>query len=697
MQQPTIRLMIINDSSSEAERLISMLQNAGRAVRATHVESEGVLSKLLEEKVWDLMIATEESEHLPPADAQRLIRRQNKDIPMIILTDREGSHPSVEGMKIGARDVVRLDEDQHLLHVIDRELANRGERETRRTAERRLHDIAKRNQQLLDSSRDAIAFIQDGMFLYTNESFAELLNYEDRDDLECLPIIDIVNESQHNELKKFVKDFTLKASDTETKSLDLELIKQDGSVSSIDFQIHKATYDDEACIQFLHQARGRDAVELEAQIEKIKTQDSPTGLYNKTYLLDTLGSLIDKAVNKEFNSALFHIGIDNFQETVANKVGVAAIDKSLSKIAKFTDANVKKGDSLCRYGDDSFILIVPKINAVRALERAIELGKILRNHVVEVDGKTLHFNFHIGVSIINETSSNVDTPIEQSIQALDHARIESEKDVDTIAAVFEQAEEDGGKEDVAQHVQKALDTGQFKLLFQPILSLRGAEKEHYEVLLRMINDKGEEVSPTNFLDEAARIGATTKIDRWVILEATKMLANHRKSEHDTVLIINLSKDSMLDEDLASWLSVVFKTAQLPADTIIFQLNEVDIHDHLTSAQAFTKGINKVGCGISVNHFGCVLNPFKTLSEISSDYVKIDGSFTQDLAADNEEGITAINELVSELHQKDKVTIVPLVESASLLSKLWQSGVHYIQGYYLQAPTDSMNYDFDMES
>jgi len=401
--------------------------------------------------------------------------------------------------------------------------------------------------------------------------------------------------------------------------------------TSIDFQIHKATYDDEACIQFLHQARGRDAVELEAQIEKIKTQDSPTGLYNKTYLLDTLGSLIDKAVNKEFNSALFHIGIDNFQETVANKVGVAAIDKS------------------------------------------------------------------IGVSIINETSSNVDTPIEQSIQALDHARIESEKDVDTIAAVFEQAEEDGGKEDVAQHVQKALDTGQFKLLFQPILSLRGAEKEHYEVLLRMINDKGEEVSPTNFLDEAARIGATTKIDRWVILEATKMLANHRKSEHDTVLIINLSKDSMLDEDLASWLSVVFKTAQLPADTIIFQLNEVDIHDHLTSAQAFTKGINKVGCGISVNHFGCVLNPFKTLSEISSDYVKIDGSFTQDLAADNEEGITAINELVSELHQKDKVTIVPLVESASLLSKLWQSGVHYIQGYYLQAPTDSMNYDFDMES
>lgn len=673
-----------------------MLQNAGRAVRATHVESEEALSKLLEEKVWDMMIATEEAQGLSPVDAQRLIRRQNKDIPLILLSDREGSHPCVEGIKMGARDVVRLDEDQHLLLVIDRELSNRGERETRRAAERRFHDIAKRNQLLLDSSRDAIAFVQDGMFLYTNESFAELLNYEDRDDLECLPIIDIVNSSQHDELKRFVKEFTLKGSDTETKSLTLSLIQQDGRELSIEFQIHKATYDDEACIQFLHQARNGDAKELEAQIEQIRNQDSLTGLYNKSYLLDELGSLINKAVNKDFNSALFHIGIDSFQSTVADKLGVAAIDKALANIATFTDKNVKKGDALCRYGDDSFILVVPKINAVRALERATELGRALRDHIVEIDGKTLHFNFHIGVSIINETSSNIDTPIEQSIQALEQARSKSQKDASIVSTIFEQTEEEGGEKDVAKHVQKALDTGKFKLLFQPILSLRGAEKEHYEVLLRMINDEGEEVSPNHFLEEAASIGATKKIDRWVILEATKMLANHRLNQHDTVLIIHLSKESMLDEGLAAWLSVVFKTAKLPAETIIFQLNEVDINDHLNDAQIFTKSVRDVGCSISINHFGCVLNPFKTLAEISSDYIKIDGSFTQDLQS-NEEGITALNELVSELHQQDKITIVPFVESASLLSKLWQSGVHYIQGYYLQAPTDSMDYDFDMES
>lgn len=673
-----------------------MLQNAGRSVRATHAESEEVMSKLLEEKVWDILIATESAQNLPPIDALRLIKRQNKDIPVLLLTDKEGSQPCVEGLKMGARDVIRLDEDQHLLLTIDRELVNRADRETRRAAERRFHDIAKRNQQLLDSSRDAIAFIQDGMFLYANESFADLLSYEDRDDLECLPVIDIVSQHQHEELKSFVKNFTLKVSDSETKNLELSLIQEDGSEKTVNFQVHKAVYDDESCIQLLYQARSGDTEELEAKIQEIKTLDTATGLYNKSYLLDTLNTLISKAVDKEFNSAVFHIAIDDFQSTVSEKLGVGAIDKTLAAIAKFAQSSMKKGDTLCRYGDDSFILLVPKINAVRAAERADDLGKSLREKVVEVDGKTLHFNYFVGVSVVNETSSNTDAPIDQSIQALSQARAKAEKDTEVVSALFEPEEDENSEKDIAKHVQKALDEGKFKLLFQPILSLRGAEKEHYEVLLRMVDDKGEEVSPKEFLDEAASIGATTRIDRWVILEATKTLANHRKNNHDTVLIVHLSKESILDESLIAWLGVVFKTAKLPTETIIFQINEVDINDHLNQAKAFTESIGKLGCKISINHFGCVLNPFKLLNQITSSYIKIDGSFTQDVQ-NNEEGAKALNDLVSELHLQDKITIVPFVENASLLSKLWQSGVHYIQGYYLQAPADKMDYDFDMES
>jgi len=78
------------------------------------------------------------------------------------------------------------------------------------------------------------------------------------------------------------------------------------------------------------------------------------------------------------------------------------------------------------------------------------------------------------------------------------------------------------------------------------------------------------------------------------------------------------------------------------------------------------------------------------------FVKVDGSFTQDIQNNNESPDTLV-ELIKKLHEEDVTTVVPFVENASVLATLWQAGVHYIQGYYLQEPSKSMDYDFNMES
>src|SRR5690606_4038308 len=147
------------------------------------------------------------------------VRRLAQDVPLILLTDEEGTPPVVVGIKLGAVDVVRLDEDQHLLQVLPRELINGENRAQQSLAARRYKEIERRNQQLLDSSRDAIAFVQDGMFLYTNQSFAELLGFRDRDDLECMPVIDMVDERDQDRVKDFLKEFMLRGSDVEASKL----------------------------------------------------------------------------------------------------------------------------------------------------------------------------------------------------------------------------------------------------------------------------------------------------------------------------------------------------------------------------------------------------------------------------------------------------------------------------------------------
>lgn len=117
-QNDTIRLLILNDSRQEAERLISMLRTAGRAIRAQHAESEEILTKLLEEQGWDLLIVHDKSKVIPAQQAIKIIRRLGKDVPAIFISDDGGTQSIVAGMKLGAIDVVKIDEDQHLLFAL---------------------------------------------------------------------------------------------------------------------------------------------------------------------------------------------------------------------------------------------------------------------------------------------------------------------------------------------------------------------------------------------------------------------------------------------------------------------------------------------------------------------------------------------------------------------------------------------------
>lgn len=693
----TIRLLILNDSRSEAERLISMLHNAGRPNRAQHVDSEEALTKLLQDQAWDLLIGHDKTTNVDPQTAARQIKRLGKDVPMILLTDEQGSQAVVEGIKIGAADVVPLDEDQHLLLVISRELENHEQRQQRRRADRRLKEAERRSQQLLDSSRDAIAYVQDGMYLYANQSFAEGFGYDDIDDIECMPVIDMVCDAHQDKVKQFLKDFALKGDDAELSELSFNGISQDESERPLTIKIANAIYDEEPCIQFLIPAKqAGDSEELAAELQKIKDQDLVTGLFNRTYLIEQLELAVDKATHQQSHGALIYLEINQFEEKVHSVMSAADTDLVLGDVAALLGKFSRDGETLARFGDDNYMLLIPNIKADEALARAHEISSAIADHIVDIDNKTLQLSFSIGIALINETANSGQEIIEQTKQAAtDNADEKTEGEPHIALYEPEISDEERSEQDVAKAVQAALDNNRFRLLFQPIISLRGSETEHYEVLLRMLNDDDEEISPLEFLNAAAGAGLSTKIDRWVILEAIKVLSEHRSKGNKTHLIVNISHQSLCDDGLLAWLGVAFKAAKLPHDSLIFQCGEVDITNHLNAAKAFFEGLAEMKSKSSISNFGCSLNPFNTLKHVDCDYVKVDGSFTQDIQKNNEDPETLSN-LIKQLHESEKITVVPFVENANVLSTLWQAGVHYIQGHYLQGPAAEMSYDFNME-
>lgn len=690
----TIRLLILNNSRAEAERLISMLHNAGRPSRAQHVENEETLVKLLEEQTWDLLIAHDQTTNVTPQTAIKHIRRLNKDVPVILQNDDE-ILAVVEGMKLGAVDVVRLDDDQHLLMVMQREMNNREERQAKRLADRRFREAERRSQQLLDSSRDAIAYVQDGLYLYANQSFAELFGYTDKDDIDCMPIMDMVDENDQETLKTFLKDFTFKRLDAESTKLAFHGVKQDGTSTPISLEVSHVTYDEEPCIQFLARANRVDVNNevLEQQIKQIKWQDVVTGLYNRQYMIDHLEKTIDNITEKD-NLSLLYIDLDNFTERAQSTLGVAAADMALSDLASLLREKNNTTDIIARFGDTAFTVFVPNIRADAAVARAKQLCKEIEDHIIDIDNKTLQLTASIGVSLINDNSTNANKVIEQALNAMEKVRTAGGNNAQLFEPELTADERD--QKNLAADLQHALDNDRFRLLFQPIISLRGSEEEYYEVYLRMLNENNEEISPSRFIETASSIGASIKIDRWVILESIKMLSQHRAKGNKTKLILNLSKDSLCDESLVPWLGVAFKAAKLSSDAIVFQASEVDVTNHLNAAKAFAEGLQKLKTTLSISNFGCSLNPFNTLKHVPASIIKIDGSFTMDIQNNKESPETLIH-LIEQLHGESKITIVPFVENASVLSTLWQAGAHYIQGHYLQEPTQNMSYDFNMET
>lgn len=688
-KKKTIHLLILDPSQNDAEKIISLLRNAGHATRAHRVTSEEDLLETLGAGAWDLFLAREIEQELGPAQALAQINRLDKDIPFLLLTRARDPDQWLEFLKLGAKDVVPFDASEILLQVIRRELAALNERRRRRSLEGHLRDSEQRCNLLLESSRDAIAYINDGMHVYANQSYLEFLGYDDLDEMICIPILDTLSTETQTVFRERTKAFL--EGNTDQNRLQGVARRSDDSQVDIVMELSPATFDGEPCIQVVVSPE-QDNAELEEKLRQISSQDLLTGLYNRQHLMEQLSSAIVRAHETGQMGVLAYIDLDNFVQ-IKNQAGIAGADLVLGDVANLLRENAPEGAVLARLTDDSFAILNFPGDEKQVAEACGLLCKAIENHLFEVSGRTVQITASIGIAPIAENSPKAQDLLGRAHTASSDVRKLPGHENGNGVLVYNPANyEKLDESSSVAAIQRALDDDRFRLLFQPIINLRGEGEEHYEAFLRMLDKEGEEVSPYDFLPPAGPSDMANKIDRWVVLQTIKHLSSHRSRGHDTRLFLNLTAETIQDKTFTSWLSVALKAARLPGDSLIFQVAEGDATTHLKQAKEFSKALKELHCKLSISRFGCALNPFNTLKHVEADYVKLDGSFTEEIQK-SDEAKESIKEMIRSLQNTGKLTIVPLVENASVLSTLWQAGVNYIQGYYLQAPVPEMNYDF----
>ncbi len=667
----TIRLLLINASDNDSERLVSLFRSAGRVARAERVDSANELERALQ-KPWDLLIADDHHPELAVETCLEHLRRVAVDLPVIV---QRADADLAALFAAGARDVIAPGEDLRLVCAAVRELETVDLRRHAAKLSKQLEEAEQRNALLLGEADQAIAYLADGMVVSANSLFAQRFGHAQESELDCVPIVDLVALSDHERFKA-----SLKAGDGAQFNFTGQ--SSDGSTFEATMRLNSAILDDEPCTQLIIENRSQAV--LAGSVER----DEDTGAYSKSYLLSELA--------KHSSGSLLVIGIDQFVQ-LRRQLGFAASGLFVADLADFVETfEPLQGAALARLSEDHLALLLPGQDSARALEWAALLCRAVEAHIFERDGQSRQCTLSVGVVALGSGNGSASEVIDQAVVACEKVRTDADKDGigngagQYVATRAKRSVRPSGGEHQPS-LEAALEQQRFALLFQPIISLRGASGEHYEVLLRMRGDTDALQAPDNFLDALGPSANNAKLDRWIFLEATKRLAENRSKGNDTRLVLNLTVNALLDESLAPWLGVALKAAGLPAAALIVQLRETDVINYLKPAKAFAEALRQLGCRFSIAGFGGVLDPLKTLKTLPTDMIQIDGNFTRELQTSGNP--QALKALVSAVGGLEVQVIIPFVENASVLATLWQVGADFIQGHYLQAPSRDMNYEF----
>ncbi|MEO9127033.1 MAG: EAL domain-containing protein [Microcoleus sp.] len=425
---------------------------------------------------------------------------------------------------------------------------------------------------------------------------------------------------------------------------------------------------------------------LTRQLSWEASHDALTGLINRRrfeqYLVDALASVKDS--NQQH--ALCYLDLDQFK-VVNDTAGHLAGDELLRQITTLLQKGIRANDTLARLGGDEFGLLLTQCPLSQAAKIAEQLKDLVHQFRFIWDSKILIVGVSIGVVAIDETSQNLMELLGAADAACYAAKARGRNCVHLYRLDDGELIRQRGERLAVSKISRALETNRFCLYFQKIVSISSKQSvEHYEILLRMLDDNGEIVAPNEFIPAAERYGLITEIDCWVI---ETFFSNYHNLSGQQVLIkglytINLSGASISNNQFMRFLIEQFSRYQVPPQSICFEITETAAIANFEQARNFMSELKKIGCRFALDDFGSGLSSFAYLMNLPVDYLKIDGAFVKNISHNliSQALVEGFNRIA---HAMNLETIAEFVEDETILEKLREIGVDYAQGYGIARP------------
>ncbi len=694
-------ILIVTASQNEAEDLNGVLRKAGYPVRPLWVANLDDAGKSIQEQRPDLILCSLSVAGASFQDIVNLRDMALPNVPIIALGDATAPAVVAEIINTGARDLVSMEQSEHLQAVVSRELEVL---QLARDLEQKgliLKEYEQRIDLVMKDSKDAIAYVDDGIVLSVNPTFLELFGYASSGEIEALPVLELFASESRSAIKDALKitgkgqtvkplkvkgkhhqgntfDTTIEIARTEIEGQPaLEIaIRDDSDSKQAEAHIHNQA---QVQIDLLSQ-------KLAASVQQLTTArnlDLLTGFINRIHFVEVLRQELTQE-KKRVVRALLYIKPDKFS-AVSEKVGIIASDGIIKGLADLIRANATKQDIVARFGGTVFTIIMTRHKLKEIISWTEKFQSLVVARIFESTGKSTSLSCSIGYVQLDDRHNDAEKAIAHAHEAYQSASAGEGGTIVGWAPPAMDAQGQATDTEWKRRLTAALKANRFMLAYQSIASLTGDAMETLDILLRLRDEQDIEIPVKDFLPAAERTGMMIAIDRWVLERSLRMLTEHSEQNRSTRLFVRLSDQSLTDRSLLPWLEKLLGGVFFSSGHLVFQIAEKSAEKYITDTRALAEGAHRLQCGFALEHFGLGHNPLHTLGLIRHvDYIKIDGSLTAALTTEEEKRET-VQKFMGRARELKIHTVAEKVEKPETMAVLYQLGIEYIQGNYIQEP------------
>ena len=673
-EQNPVPLIVLSPNRDPVEAINSILRRAGHPVHCTWIPALGDLPDALPQINPELLIGVPG----PQDDLKSVIGIRDQvapTVPLLLVAESVDEATIADAMTAGARDVVSLANPVRLAAVMARELrAFRLERALTSTV-KSAHDARNQLESVLQRSNDAIVQVQEGIVIDANPAWLELFGV--KDSLVGQPVMDLFDEATQPALKGALaaclqgrwNDHALKAT----------ALLPEGKTMAVEVVLALGDHDGEPSVRLVVPAKPRDEQKLVEELSQAVHSDHTTGFLHRRELMEALHARL-AAPSSGGTRCLALVKLDNFA-AVERDVGATASEDVLMGIATLLKETLYPNEIVGRFGGVKFLALLERGNENDIQAWGKQLVARAQKHIMRINDKTVAVTCTVGLSVVPPSAAKLDAIVADVIDACakgvkqggNQVQASGRSDVENRVQSYDQV--------WVKHIKAALMENRFRLAQQPVASLQGEDPQMWDVLVRMVDPQGKEVLPAEFMAAAERNDLLKNIDRWVVGASLAFAAQRRPQ----CLFVRLSKDTARDATFVEWLDGHIRSTRAEPTRVCFQVTE-DVAANFPQVRILAGGLRQRGFRFALESFGSGRDPQTLLGSMPLDFVKIDGALVQGLARDSQLQ-QRVRGLVETATRRSIQTIAERVEDANTMAVLWQVGVQFIQGYFVNAPEE----------